>query len=333
MNPENYSIVMRGVGSATPETRLTNAELTARVETSDEWITTRTGIKERRIAGDSLQLSEIAAEAGRKALANASMQPEEIDMIIVATLSPETLCPSTACLVQSRLGLRQVPAYDINVACSGWLYALDIARSMMLVNSTYRNVLVIGAEKLSSFTDWQDRQTCILFGDAAGATVLSRIDEPGYGVLGCDLGADGNNASLIQIPAGGSGKPATAETVEAREHFLRMNGKEVFKVAVKAMSQAAQSILEKNGATADDLVCIIPHQANIRIIEALSARLEIPMDRFFVNIQKYGNTSAASIPLGLDEARIERNFKRGDLILLVAFGAGLTWAASVVRWY
>ena len=216
MNSENYSIVMRGVGSATPETRLTNAELTARVETSDEWITTRTGIKERRIAGDAVQLSEIAAEAGRKALAHAGMNPDEIDMLIVATLSPETLCPSTACLVQSRMGLRQVPAFDINVACSGWLYGLDVARSMMLANPTYRNVLVIGSEKLSSFTDWQDRQTCILFGDAAGAAVLSRVEEPGFGVLGCDLGADGTNAALIQIPAGGSAKPATLETVQAR---------------------------------------------------------------------------------------------------------------------
>jgi 3-oxoacyl-[acyl-carrier-protein] synthase III len=327
-----YSIVIRGLGSSVPETRLTNEDLSTLVDTNDEWITTRTGISERRVAGKDLQVSDLAVQAARKALLQAEMGPEAIDLILVATLSPETLSPATACLVQNKLGCRNVPAFDMNAACSGFLYALEVGTSMMHSGS-YRNVLVVGVEKLTSFTDYQDRGTCILFGDGAGAVILSKVDEPGYGILGCTLGADGSNAEFIQIPSGGSSQPATSETVDRREHFLRMNGKEVFKVAVRAMGQAGTAILQEHGVSPEQLKCVIPHQANIRIIEALARSLDMPMERIFVNIQKYGNTSAASIPIALDEAKIERNFVRGDHILLVAFGAGLTWAACVVRWY
>jgi 3-oxoacyl-[acyl-carrier-protein] synthase-3 len=332
MNSNSYSIVIRGVGSSVPERKLTNDDLAAMVDTQDEWITTRTGIKERRVAGDDLQVSDLAVDAARKALQQAGLEASDIDLVVVATLSPETLSPATACLVQHKLGCRNVPAFDLNAACSGFLYGIEVVRSMM-GSGPYRHALVVGVEKLTAFTDYQDRGTCILFGDGAGAAILSRIEEPGQGILGCILGADGSNASFIQIPAGGSGVPASADSVARRDHFLKMNGKEVFKVAVRAMGQAGTQILDQCGIKPEELKCVIPHQANIRIIEALAKSLNMPIERVFINIQKYGNTSAASIPLALDEARIERQLSRGDPILLVAFGAGLTWAACLIRWY
>ena len=332
MNLNKQSVVIRGVGSAVPETKLTNEDLTHMVDTSNEWITTRTGIQERRVAGKDLQVSDLALRASEKALKEAGMTADAIDLIIVATLSSEMISPATSCLLQQKLGCRPVPCFDLNAACSGFLYSLEIGKSMLL-SGNYQNALVVGVEKLTSFTDYEDRGTCILFGDGAGAAVISRVDEEGYGILGSVLGADGGNASFITIPSGGSASPATAETVANREHYLRMNGKEVFKVAVRAMGQAGASILEQHGVESSQLKCVIPHQANIRIIEALAKHLGIPMEQIFVNIQKYGNTSAASIPIALDEAKIERNFQKGDHILLVAFGAGLTWAASVIRWY
>jgi len=332
MNSKQHSIVIRGIGSSVPEKKLTNDDLIKIVETNDEWITARTGIKERRIAGKDLQVSDLAVEAGKKALEEAGMAPGDIDLVLVATLTSEMISPATACLVQQKLGCRPVPAFDLNAACSGFLYGLEVAKAM-LDSGNYQNALVIGVEKLTSFTDYEDRGTCILFGDGAGAAVLSRIDEPGFGILGCRLGADGSNASLIQIPAGGSAVPASVESVQNRDHFLKMNGKEVFKLAVRAMGNAGLSILSEHNVDPSQLKCLIPHQANIRIIDALARSLEISMDTIFVNIQKYGNTSAASIPIALDEAKIERNFQRGDHILLVAFGAGLTWAACVIRWY
>ncbi|MEQ9825548.1 MAG: beta-ketoacyl-ACP synthase III [Puniceicoccaceae bacterium] len=332
MNSKTHSIVIRGMGSSVPETRLTNEDLTKIVDTNDEWITARTGIKERRVAGDDLQVSDLAVNASRNALNEAGLRPEDIDLIVVATLTSEMISPATACLVQQKLGCRPIPAFDINAACSGFIYGLEVATAMM-EGGNYQHALLIGVEKLTAVTDYEDRGTCILFGDGAGAAVLSRVDEPGFGVLGCRIGADGSNAPLIHIPGGGSAKPATEESVRQREHYLKMNGKEVFKLAVRAMGNAGLSILREQGIDPAELKCLIPHQANIRIIDALSRSLEIPMETIFVNIQKYGNTSAASIPIALDEAKIERNFKRGDPILLVAFGAGLTWAASVIRWY
>ncbi len=332
MNSKEQSIVMSGIGSSVPEKKLTNEDLTHIVETNDEWILSRTGIKERRVAGENVQVSDLAVEASQKALKEAGLEPGDIDLIVVATLSSEMVSPATACLVQQKLGCRPIPAFDVNAACSGFLYGLEIGKSMM-ESGKYSHALVIGVEKLTSFTDYEDRGTCILFGDGAGAAVLSIVDEPGYGVLGCRLGADGKNAPLIHIPAGGSAVPASEESIKNRGHYLKMNGKEVFKLAVRAMGNAGLSILEEHGVDPSELKCLIPHQANIRIIDALSRSLDIPMDTIFVNIQKYGNTSAASIPIALDEAKIERNFQKGDHILLVAFGAGLTWAASVIRWY
>jgi len=332
MNLNQKSIVIKGMGSALPEKILTNKYFEKMVDTDDEWITTRTGIKERRVAGDDLQVSELAAQAARKAMDSAGVKAEDIDMIIVATLTSEMVSPGTSCLVQKKLGCAQIPCFDLNAACSGFIYSLEVGRAMML-SGDYQNVLVIGAEKLTAFTDYQDRSTCILFGDGAGAAVLTKIDEPNQGILGCKIGANGENAELIQIPGGGSFKPASEQTVKDREHYLKMNGREVFKVAVRGMSQAAVEILEKHQIDSSDLKCLIPHQANIRIIEAIAKAVDIPMERMFVNIQKYGNTSAASIPIAMDEAKSERNFKHGDPILLVAFGAGLTWAASVIRWY
>ena len=332
MNLNKQSVVIRGVGSSVPETKLTNDELTHMVDTNDEWITTRTGIRERRVAGSEIQVSDLAVNAASKALKEAGMTPDQIDLIIVATLSSEMISPATSCLVQQKLGCRPVPCFDLNAACSGFLYSLEVGKSMMLTGK-YENALVVGVEKLTSFTDYEDRATCILFGDGAGAAVISKVDEEGYGLLGSTMGADGSNAYFITIPSGGSAQPASIETVQNREHYLRMNGKEVFKVAVRAMGQAGASILKEHGVDSSQLKCVIPHQANIRIIEALAKHLSIPMEQIFVNIQKYGNTSAASIPIALDEAKIERNFQKGDHILLVAFGAGLTWAASVIRWY
>lgn len=332
MNLNKHSIVIRGIGSSVPDEKLTNDDLSKMVDTNDEWIKTRTGIQERRIAGKELQVSDLAVNAAQKAMKEAGIDAQAIDLIIVATLSSEMISPATACLVQEKLGCRNIAAFDLNAACSGFIYSLEVGKSMLNAGN-YQNALVIGVEKLTSFTDYEDRGTCILFGDGAGAAVLSKVDEEGYGILGCSLGADGSKASFIEIPAGGSALPATVETIADRGHYLKMNGKEVFKVAVRAMGQAGMSILEEHGVDPSELKCLIPHQANIRIIEALSRSLEIDMSKIFVNIQKYGNTSAASIPIALDEAKIERNFQRGDHILLVAFGAGLTWAASVIRWY
>ncbi len=332
MSFENSSVVIRAIGSYVPEKRLTNEELSKIVDTNDEWITTRTGIKERRIAGETIQVSDMATEAAKLALERSGVAPEDIDLVIVATLSPETLSPSSACLIQDKLGLRKVPAFDLNAACSGFIYGLDIGKAM-LSTGKYRNALVVGVEKLSAFTNMEDRGTCILFGDGAGACVISYVDEPDQGIIDCQLGSDGINARHIVIPAGGSKLPANEQTLKDGSQFLQMNGREVFKVAVRAMGQACEDILKKNDLTSDDITVVIPHQANIRIIEAIASKLELPMDHFFVNIQKYGNTSAASIPIAIDEANIERNFKKGDLILLVAFGAGLTWGASLIKWY
>jgi len=332
MSSNKQSIVIRGVGSSLPSKTLTNEDLTKIVDTDDEWITTRTGIKERRVAESGVEISDLGTQAAKQALEEAKMDPTEIDLIIVATLTSEMISPATSCLIQQKLGCRNVPAFDLNAACSGFIYGLEVGTSMM-EKGNYKNALVIGAEKLTSFTDYEDRTTCILFGDGAGAVVLSKVEEEGFGVLGCALGADGENAQHIRIPAGGSAVPASEDSIQAREPFLKMNGKEVFKVAVRAMAQAGTDILAKHGVGPSELKCLIPHQANIRIIEAISKSIEVPNDRMFINIQKYGNTSAASIPIALNEAKIERNFQRGDHILLVAFGAGLTWAASVIRWY
>ncbi len=326
------SVVIAGVGSYAPERILTNADLSKIVDTSDEWIRTRSGIRERRIAADNEACSDLAVKAAAAALADAKMNASDIDLLIIATASPDMPLPSTACIVQHKLGIPpHATCFDIAAACSGFLYALEIAYGQLLTNR-YKRALIIGAEKLSSVTDWTDRTTCVLFGDAAGAAVLTKVDQNGIGIIGSDLGADGEFVDNLYIPSGGSRCPASSQTVEKREHFIRMNGREVFKTAVRVMETVAREMMEQHKVTPDQISLVIPHQANIRIIEALAGNLAMPMDKFFVNLDRYGNTSSATIPLALDEARRSGRIKSGDLTLMVAFGAGLTYGAALVRW-
>ncbi len=321
--------ILRGIGSYVPARKVDNQELSQKVDTSDEWIRTRTGIKERRIAKDNENTSDLALEASRRAIADAGISAEQIDLVLVATITPDMAFPSTACLLQHKLGIPKVACFDLEAACSGFLYALDVADGM-LSSDRYKCALVVGAEKLSSIMDWDDRTTCVLFGDGAGAAVLAKEGQ-GTELLGFQCGADGSNPTLLHQPAGGSMLPASSETVETGGHFLKMNGREIFKSAVRVMERAATELLAKHGFDKSDVDHVIPHQANARIVESLSQRLEIPLDRFYCNLHKYGNTSAASIPLALDEAYKSSTFKKGDLGLLVAFGAGLTWSATLVR--
>jgi len=331
MSPDSVSITLAGTGSYAPRRILTNQELAESVETSDEWIVTRTGIRERRIAGDGELTSDMAAAAGRRALEAAGTPPEEIDLLIVATTTPDMPFPSTACLTQHKMGLPSLAAFDLQAACSGFIYGLETGGGMVR-SGAYRNALIIGAERLSSVVDWQDRQTCVLFGDGAGAVVISRNEDPKSGWLGAQLGCDGSAVDLLKLPGGGCQVPASEDSLEGRQHFIKMSGREVFKTAVRVMKQSALQILEHHGLSADQVDCVVPHQANVRIIETLANRLGIPMDRFFLNIDRYGNTSAASIPIALDEAVRGGRIKKGDLVLMVAFGGGLTWGSSLIRW-
>ena len=302
------------------------------VDTSDEWIRARSGIRERRIAAKDQATSDLAVEAAKKALADAGAAPADIDLLVVATVTPDHTMPSAACIIRHKLGLPTTSAcFDINAACSGFIYALDTACAMVACGR-YRKALVIGAEKLSTVVDWQDRGTCMLFGDGAGAVVVGMVDTPDVGLLGTKLGALGEDTDLLYVPAGGSRQPPSADSFAKGEHFLKMKGKEVFKLAVRVMEEAARDILEQHGVAANQIGLVIPHQANLRIIEAISQYLELPIERFFVNVDRYGNTSAASIPLALDEARKAGRIKPGDLTLLVAFGAGLTYGSALIRW-
>ena len=326
------SVIIAGVGSYAPSKVLTNDDLSKMVDTSDEWIFSRSGIRERRIAAADEACSDLAVKSAMAALADAKLQASDIDLLIVATASPDTPLPSTACYVQHKLGVpAHATCFDIAAACSGFLYALEIAYGQLLTNR-YKRALIIGAEKLSTVTDWTDRTTCVLFGDAAGAAVLHKVDQPGIGILGSDLGADGEFADNLYISAGGSKRPADAKSVEERAHCIRMNGREAFKSAVRVMETVAREMMEQHNLTPDQINLVIPHQANIRIIESLAGSLKVPMDRVYVNLDRYGNTSSASIPLALDEARRAGRIKPGDLTLLVAFGAGLTYGATLIRW-
>jgi 3-oxoacyl-[acyl-carrier-protein] synthase-3 len=326
------SVIIAGVGSYAPPKVLTNHDLSKMVDTSDEWIFTRSGIRERRIAAADEACSDLAVKAANAALADANVKAADIDLLIVATASPDTPLPSTACYVQHKLGVPgHATCFDIAAACSGFLYALEIAYGQLLTNR-YKRALIIGAEKLSTVTDWTDRTTCVLFGDAAGAAVLTKVDQPGIGILGSDLGADGEFADNLYIPAGGSKRPADAQSVAEHAHCIRMNGREVFKSAVRVMETVAREMMEQHKLSPDQIDLVIPHQANIRIIEALAGNLKVPMERVYVNLDRYGNTSSASIPLALDEARRAGRIKPGHLTLLVAFGAGLTYGATLIRW-
>ncbi len=326
------STIILGTGSYAPERVLTNGELSELVDTSDEWIHSRSGIRERRIAAPDEQTSDMAVQAARRALEDARLQPADIDLLVVATVTPDYLMPAAACIIQHKLGVPTTTAcFDLNAACSGFVYALDTACAMVS-SGRYRKALVIGVEKLSAVTDWQDRTTCVLFGDGAGAVVIGASEEKGRGLIGTRLGAYGDGLDLLWIPRGGSAAPTTAASIAKREKCLRMKGKEVFKHAVRAMDEAARDILEQHHLRADQISLVIPHQANLRIIEAIAQYLELPMERFFVNVDRYGNTSAASIPIALDEARRAGRIKPGDLTLLVAFGAGLTYGSALIRW-
>lgn len=324
-------VCIAGTGSYVPERILTNAELAAKVDTSDEWIVTRTGIKERRIAADDEFTSHMATKAARKALEQAGMTPGDIELIVVATITPDTPTPATACHVQQQLGATRAVAFDISAACSGFLYAMKICKRL-ISDGAFKNALIIGAEKLSSVTNWGDRSTCVLFGDGAGAAVLRRAN-PGEGsIVATEMGTDGSLTHLLEIPGGGSARPLTRENIDECLHTLNMQGREVFKVAVNRMKEAAEKVIERAGWHPEDIACVIPHQANLRIIAAIADRLAVPNDRVFVNLHKYGNTSAAAVAIALDEANRTGAFKRGDHIVLVVFGAGLTWAAAAIRW-
>ncbi len=304
-----------------PEQRVTNVDLARRVDTSDEWIRARTGIVSRHILSNGCDVSDLATLASRRAMAAGGIAPDEIDAVLVGTVSADMPFPNAANLVQQRLGLRRGPAFDVSAACAGYIYAL-VQGAMLIETGRAETVLVVGADALSKMLDWGDRTTCVLFGDGAGASVLKRV-EPGYGLLGSHLGCDGSGADLLKVAPREADGPA----------YIQMAGREVFKFAVRIQSEACEAALAEAGLTAADIDWLVPHQANIRIIETAAKGIGIPMERVYINLDRYGNTSAASIPIALAEAAAEGVFKRGDRILVVGFGAGLTWGAAVVRWW
>ena len=318
-------------GSYVPDRRLTNEDLSKIVATNDEWIVSRTGIRERRLAAEDEQTSDMATKAALAAMEQAGITGEQIDMILLATATPDTVFPATACYVQTNIGATKAACLDISAACAGFLFAVEIAQQFIM-SHTYDIVLVIGAEKLSSITDWTDRNTCVLFGDGAGAAILRHRDSGSHGLISSHIASDGNYADILWMPGGGSRTPITKENADDRLQTVKMSGKDVYKQAVIAMVDAAKIALEKAGLTIDDIACVIPHQANVRIIEAIAGRLKISVDKFFVNLDKYGNTSAAAVAIALDEANRSGRIKRGDYVLLVVFGGGLTWAGSVMEW-
>lgn len=320
-----------GIGSYLPENIVTNFDLEKIVDTSDEWIASRTGIKRRRIADENTATSDLATIAAQRALECANTSIDEIDLIIVATLTPDFPFPSTACIVQDRLKAHNAAAFDLSAACSGFVYGMAMGRSF-IETGMYKKVLVIGAETMSKILDWQDRNTCVLFGDGAGAVVLGEVNDD-EGILSVHLGSDGAGAEYLNQPAGGTRMPASEKTINDRLHYVKMNGSEVFKFAVRVMADAANEALELADMNIEDVDYIVPHQANIRIIESsIIKRLKYPMEKVFVNLHEYGNMSGASIPVALDEAYRQGKFKKGDNVLLVGFGAGLTWASSLIKW-
>ncbi|WHE08222.1 ketoacyl-ACP synthase III [Thermoanaerobacterium thermosaccharolyticum] len=320
-----------GTGSFLPENRLTNKDLEKMVDTSDEWIVSRTGIKERRIAPPSMTTSYMATEAAKKAIEDAKITAEDIDLIIVATVVPDMNFPSTACLVQANIGAIKAAAFDIEVGCSGFIYGLSIAKQF-IENGTYKNVLVIAADVLSKITNWEDRNTCVLFGDGAGAAIVGQVKD-GYGILDNFIGADGKDGMHLYMPAGGSRMPACEESVKNKLHTIHMNGQEVFKFAVNVMNTATIEVLNRCGLKPEDVDIFIPHQANIRIIDAAMKKLKLSKEKVFINLDRYGNMSAASVAVALDEALKAGKIKNGDIILMVAFGAGLTWGSTVIKWF
>jgi 3-oxoacyl-[acyl-carrier-protein] synthase-3 len=318
-----------GMGVYVPERVITNGDLEKAIDTSDEWITSRTGIKERRVARNGIATSDLAVNAAIQALSNAKLPAEILDLIIVATVTPDMQFPSVSCLLQDKIGAKNAACFDMGAACSGFIYAMAVGRAFV-VSGTYDNVLVVGADMFSSVVDWTDRSTCVLFGDGAGAAILSEIN--GGGIISTYLGSDGSLAGLLKVPAGGSLMPATHRTVDDRLHYLKMDGSETFKFAVKSMSDAVLKVLSRCGLKVSDIDCLIPHQANSRIIESVGERLGVPSEKVYLNIQKYGNMSSASIPVALYEAQNEGWIRKGDIVVMVAFGSGLTWGACVIKW-
>jgi 3-oxoacyl-[acyl-carrier-protein] synthase-3 len=319
-----------GTGHYLPERVLSNADLERMVETSDEWIRTRTGIRERRIAAEGEVTSDMAAAAARRALESAGAAAEEVDAILVATCTPDHIFPNTACAVQQKIGATRAFCMDLSAACSGFLFGLETARGL-IASGGCRTVLVIGAEKMSCVVDWQDRSTCVLFGDGAGAVVLREASGP-HGILAAELGSDGSLGDLLKIPGGGSVAPASARTVAERLHYVKMGGNHVFRHAVTTMSEAGRKVLDKAGLSLKEVDWIVPHQANLRILHAIAERAEMPMERIVTNLERVGNLSAASIPVALDEAVRDGRVRPGQVLLLIAFGGGFTWGAMAVRW-
>jgi len=319
-----------GTGSYAPKKVITNHDLERLVDTSDEWIMDRTGIKERRIAEKDQTTSDLAYEASQKALKAAGLGARDLDLILVATMTPDTILPSMGCILQEKLGAKKAAAFDISAACSGFIYGMSIA-SAFIQSGMYKNILLVGAEILSRYTDWEDRTTCILFGDGAGAVVIQRHAGK-RGILSTHLHSDGSFGDLIRVPAGGASHPASHDTIRKRMHFIRMRGNETFKAAVRALEAVVQETLEHNKVKPEDIDYLVPHQANLRIILAMAQRLNMPMEKVVLTLPKYGNTSAASIPMALDEAVRDGRIKENHLLLFEAFGGGLTWASALIRW-
>ncbi len=326
------SIIVSGTGSYVPPKTVSNDDIAKVVDTSDEWIFERSGIRNRHYS-ETESASDMGLKAAQNALADAKLSASDIDLVIVTTVTPDMLFPSTACLLQAKLGIRNnIPCFDLEAACTGFVYGMEVATSMMQ-SGKYKNALVVSTERLSPLLNWKDRTTCFLFGDGAGAAVLSHSDTEGVGVMGNVLGADGSNTAVLRLPAGGSLMPTSAETVANDQHFIQMDGREVFKSAVRIMQEKALDVLDLCGVRAEEISLLIPHQANIRIIETVAKRLKLPAEKVYVNIENYGNTSSASIPIALDEALHSGKIKSGDYVLLVAFGAGLTWGATLIKWH
>ena len=324
------SAVITGTGMSVPDRIVTNADLEKIVDTSDEWIATRTGIRERRIAEESETLSDFAIVAGQRAMDAAGIAPDEIDLIILATVTPDMPIPATACTVQARLGCKRAAAFDMAAGCSGFIYAQSVAKQF-LVNSRCRNVLVIGAELLSKYLDWDDRTTCVIFADGAGAVIMGQGEAP-RGVLASAMHCDGSMSDFIRMPGGGTMHPPSQAMIDDRLHYIQMRGNETFKMAVRSIEDVCREVLEQAGLTTENVDLFVPHQANARIIEAVQTRLGFSDEQCCVNIERFGNTSAASIPIALDEAVRSGRVKSGDIVLMAAFGAGITWAGSVARW-
>jgi 3-oxoacyl-[acyl-carrier-protein] synthase-3 len=330
MNRNSIGVKILGTGSYFPSKIITNNDLEQIVNTSDEWIASRTGIKTRRISGSNEPTSELAYKASIEALKNSQIVPSQLDLIIVATITPDMLFPSTACLLQTKLGVKAIPAFDLSAACSGFIYGIAVAKSF-IESGLYKTILLVGSEELSKITDWTDRTTCVLFGDGAGAMILTATTNENTNILSVFLGANGSYSNLIYVPAGGTLNPTTQETVTNRMHTIKMQGKKVFKIAVMKMSYAAQQALELSGKQLNDIQLFIPHQANMRIIEAVAKKIGISMNKVFVNIYKTGNISSATTITALDEAIKTGMLKTGDIVELIAFGSGFTWGATVIR--